>query len=78
MILAYLISWAPFGWVYFLPLLGIKEKGVVKTTDVLPVLSVKIGCAIINPLVYTFQKSEQVRVTTRNMIAKKAYPTINL
>ena len=61
MIIAFLICWAPFGWVYSIPLLGIhgkeSERNAV-TSDALPLLMVKFGCAIINPLVYGFENSE--------------------
>ena len=61
MIIAFLICWAPFGWVYTIPLLGINETQSSKTTvtsDALPLLTVKLGCAIINPLVYGYENSE--------------------
>ena len=54
MVLAFLFSWVPFGWMYLLPLLGIQQRGHRQTTDVLPLFAVKLGCAIINPLVYSF------------------------
>ena len=58
MLLTFIVTWAPFVVVYFLPLLGIIEKGNVKTSDVLPVLTIKLGCTIMNPLVYVFQEPE--------------------
>ena len=61
MILAFTICWIPFGWVYIIPLLGITDKGTTHTTstsDVIPMLSVKFGCAIINPLLYSYENSE--------------------
>ena len=69
MIIAFLISWVPFGWVYSIPLLGIHEndeKSTV-TSDALPLLTVKFGCAIINPLVYGYENSE---VKTLNNVVK--------
>ena len=54
MVLAFLFSWVPFGWMYVLPLLDIQQRGHRATTDVLPLFAVKLGCAIINPLVYSF------------------------
>ena len=54
MVLAFLFSWVPFGWMYLLPLLDIQQRGNTNTTDVLPLFAVKLGCAIINPLVYSF------------------------
>ena len=60
MIIAFLISWVPFGWVYSIPLLGIhgKNERTTVTSDALPLLTVKFGCAIINPLVYGYENSE--------------------
>ena len=61
MILAFLICWAPFGVVYSIPLFELGEKETSKSTvisDVLPLLAVKFGCAIINPLVYGYENSE--------------------
>ena len=58
MLLTFIVTWAPFVVVYFLPLLGIIEKGNVKTSDVLPVLTIKLGCTMMNPLVYVFQEPE--------------------
>ena len=58
MLLTFIVTWAPFVVVYFLPLLGIIEKGNVKTSDLLPVLTIKLGCTIMNPLVYVFQEPE--------------------
>merc|ERR1711899_561586 len=69
MIIAFLICWAPFGWVYTIPLLGINETQSSKTTvtsDALPLLTVKLGCAIINPLVYGYENSEFYRRDERN------------
>ena len=61
MIIAFLICWAPFGWVYSIPLLDLPEREtsrVTVTSDVLPLLTVKFGCAVINPLVYGYENSE--------------------
>ena len=60
MIISFLISWVPFGWVYSIPLLGIhgKDERTTVTSDALPLLTVKFGCAIINPLVYGYENSE--------------------
>ena len=58
MLLTFIVTWSPFVVAYLLPLLGIIEKGNVKTSDVLPVLAIKLGCAIMNPLVYVFQEPE--------------------
>ena len=61
MILAFFICWAPFGWIYTIPFLGVKqnEESTFSTTShVLPLLTVKFGCAILNPLVYGFENSQ--------------------
>ena len=58
MTLSFVISWGPFCWMYCAPLMVFKEKGPARSTDVLPLLSVKLGCAIINPLVYGFENIE--------------------
>ena len=58
MMITFLVTWAPFIVAYFLPLVGILEKRNVKTSDVLPILTLKLGCTIMNPLVYVFQESE--------------------
>ena len=58
MMITFIVTWAPFIVTYFLPLIGILEKQGVKTTDVLPILTLKLGCTIMNPLVYVFQESE--------------------
>jgi len=61
MILAFLICWLPFGWVYTIPLFGIEEKEDTNSTtpsNVFPLLAVKFGCAIINPLIYGYEKAE--------------------
>ena len=58
MMITFIVTWAPFIVTYFLPLVGILEKQSVKPTDVLPILTLKLGCTIMNPLVYVFQESE--------------------
>ena len=62
MILAFFICWAPFGWIYTIPLLGVKEgqeeSKSSTTSHVLPLLTVKFGCAILNPLVYGFENTQ--------------------
>ena len=58
MMITFIVTWAPFMVTYFLPLVGILEKQSVKTSDVLPILTLKLGCTIMNPLVYVFQESE--------------------
>ena len=61
MILAFSICWLPFGCVYTIPLFGIEEKETTNSTTsnkVFPLLTVKFGCAIINPLVYGYENSK--------------------
>ena len=58
MVLAFVVCWVPFGWMYFLPLAGLEEKGTLKTTAIIPLLFVKLGCTIMNPLVYSFDNIE--------------------
>ena len=58
MTVSFLISWAPFSFAYLLPLLGIRETGPTKSTDVIPLMTAKIGSALINPLVYVFGNAE--------------------
>ena len=58
MTVSFFISWAPFAWLYLVPLFGIQEKGPARTIDVIPLLIVRLGSAIINPLVYVFGNSE--------------------
>ena len=58
MMITFIVTWAPFIVTYFLPLVGILEKRNVRTSDVLPILTLKLGCTIMNPLVYVFQESE--------------------
>ena len=72
MIIAFLISWVPFGWVYSIPLLGIhrNDERTTVTSDALPLLTVKFGCAIINPLVYGYENSEV-------NIIEKCYKTLS-
>ena len=57
MILAFTICWGPFGWVYVSKLLGIHGKVPKSSSDIFPLLSVKLGCTVINPTVYGFEKT---------------------
>ena len=57
-ILAFLISWAPFGLTYMTYLVGIDENDTERDSNVIPLLTVKFGSAMINPLVYNFENSE--------------------
>ncbi len=58
MTISFLISWAPFTLVYLLPLFRTKDVDPSKASDVLPLITAKLGSAIINPLVYVFGNSE--------------------
>ena len=58
MTLSFLISWAPFTWVYLLPLFRTQDGDPSKASDVLPLITAKLGSSIINPLVYVFGNSE--------------------
>ena len=75
MIISFLISWVPFGWVYSIPLLGIhgKDERTTVTSDALPLLTVKFGCAIINPLVYGYENSEVKNVQQCYKISSKTF-----
>ena len=58
MILGFLLCWVPFAWLYVPVVLGLKDKPERKSSDVLPLLMVKFGCSIINPIIYKFEKYE--------------------
>ena len=53
MTFAFFICWGPLGVVYCAPLLT--DTMDTTTPNILPLLTVKFGCAIINPLVYAFE-----------------------
>ena len=57
MTLAFFISWGPLGVVYCAPLLTIVGTETMNP-NILPLLTVKFGCAIINPLVYAYENHE--------------------
>ena len=57
MTFAFLVSWAPLGLVYCTPLLGFVDKDSI-TSNILPLLGIKFGCAVFNPLVYIFENSK--------------------
>ena len=40
------------------PLVGIDENDTERDSNVIPLLTVKFGSAMINPLVYNFENSE--------------------
>ena len=67
MTLAFLICWAPFAWIYIVKLLGVRDIESRTIYDMLPLLCVKLGCTVINPIVYVFEKTK-VRLTRMNMI----------
>ena len=58
MTLSFIISWAPFGMVYLVKLLGFREKGSHHKSDVLTLLCVKLGCGIITPIVCVFDDTQ--------------------
>ena len=61
MSLTYLVSWTPFGWLYLAKLLGFTSKDSQSGTDMIALLCVKFGCAIINPLVHVFENSKVIK-----------------
>ena len=63
--LSFLVSWAPFGMVYLVKLLGFREKGSHHKSDVLTLLCVKLGCGIITPIVCVF---EDIQVSFKYLI----------
>ena len=68
MIIGFIICWAPFTLIYIPALIGTKEKLFENIAlDVLPLMMVKLVCAIINPIVYVFEKYE-VRICKREII----------
>ena len=58
MSLAFLICWAPFAWIYIVKLLGMRDIDSRTIYDMLPLLCVKLGCTVINPIVYVFEKKK--------------------
>ena len=67
MTLAFLICWAPFAWIYIVKLLGMRDIDSRTIYDMLPLLCVKIGCTVINPIVYVFEK-KKVRLSYSHKI----------
>ena len=57
MTLAFVVCWAPLGVLYCVPIQSI-IKTEARRSNILPLLTVKFGCAIINPLVYVFENNE--------------------
>ena len=55
MLLSFMMSWSPFGWLYFEKLLGFRAKNSMSRSDMISLLSVKLGCGVINPLLYGFE-----------------------
>ena len=71
MMLTFILTWSPFVVVYFLPLIGVIKKESVTTSDVVPVLTIKLGCTIMNPLVYVFQEPEVRNDDELNLVCVK-------
>lgn len=67
MTLAFLICWAPFAWIYIVKLLGMRDIDSRTIYDMLPLLCVKLGCTVINPIVYVFEK-KKVRLSYSHKI----------
>ena len=67
MTLAFLICWAPFAWIYIVKLLGMRDIDSRTIYDMLPLLCVKLGCTVINPIVYVFEK-KKVRLSHTHKI----------
>ena len=57
MTLAFVVCWAPLGVLYCVPIQSMIKKEA-RRSNILPLLTVKFGCAIINPLVYVFENTE--------------------
>ena len=58
MMCAFMLCWAPFAWIYIVKLLGLRNIDSRNIYDMLPLLCVKLGCSVINPIVYVFEKAE--------------------
>ena len=70
MLIGFVICWAPFTLIYIPALIGTKEKLFQNTViDVLPLMMVKLVCAIINPVVYVFEKYD-VSILTTEILSK--------
>ena len=67
MSLAFLICWAPFAWIYIVKLLGMRDIDSRTIYDMLPLLCVKLGCTVINPIVYVFEKKRVRCKNTQNL-----------
>ena len=67
MTLAFLICWAPFAWIYIVKLLGMRDIDSRTIYDMLPLLCVKLGCTVINPIVYVFEKKRVRFKNTQNL-----------
>ena len=68
MLLSFMISWSPFGWLYFEKLLGVRAKNSMSRSDMISLLSVKLGCGVINPLLYGFESLKVLKIN--NFFAK--------
>ena len=58
MALSFVFCWAPFGWVYLVKLIGIRDIDSRARSDMVPLLCVKLGSAVINPLIYVFENTK--------------------
>ena len=67
MALSFVFCWAPFGWVYLVKLIGIRDIDSRARSDMVPLLCVKLGSAVINPLIYVFENSK-VRSMVKDVI----------
>ena len=61
MLLSFMITWSPFGWLYFEKLLGFRAKNSISRSDMISLLSVKMGCGVINPLLYGFENPKVIK-----------------
>ena len=57
MSLAFTLCWAPFGLAYFKKILNLHEPKQAGEFSGLEMLCVKLGCTVINPIVYAFEKN---------------------
>ena len=60
MALSFVFCWAPFGWVYLVKLIGIRDIDSRARSDMVPLLCVKLGSAVINPLIYVFENTKVI------------------
>ena len=60
MALSFVFCWAPFGWIYLVKLIGIRDIDSRARSDMVPLLCVKLGSAVINPLIYVFENTKVI------------------